>query len=89
MGATVVTISPRIPAAEYARRIRVWVERDGVVELAASSGDRQQMRQLRRVEGRLTGDVVYFPRHCDGVTSLVVLADPPRAVCWRGDPKTG
>jgi hypothetical protein len=93
MGAAVGTISPRVPVRELERLARAQVERDGLAVWAASTDDRWQLRQLRRLEGRLGAggglECLRAPVHT-GTTYLIVRAlGSERPVNWRGDAKTG
>jgi hypothetical protein len=93
MSGVVVTISSRVEPHDLERQARARVERDGVAVVAAATSNRRQVRQLRRLAGRLEVDAGLECRvdavHT-GTTYLIVRAlGSDRPVNWRGDAKTG
>ena len=92
MTATVITLSPRVPVAEIERRIQARVDRDGVAEVAAATGDGRQVAYLRRISRRLAADPAlecYFADRMDGATYLTVFAAGKRPAGWWGEPRIG
>ncbi len=92
MPAVVATISPKMPLDRAERIVRGQLDRDGIAVVAAASGDRRQVRQLRRLAGRLAagGDLDRQLAETGGTTYLIVrAAGSDRPVNWRGDAKTG
>lgn len=95
MPGSVITISPRQSLDSIEQLVRARVERDGGVELAATTSDTRQLRQLRRLAHRLRADrhlaCFSFPGTVDGGTYLIVLdaAVEVTGWSWRGDAKIG
>jgi len=90
MGGAVITISPRVHVDELERLACARLARDGVVELAAATGDQRQMRHLEKLAHRLVDpDRMVIAHHGqDGATYVTVLpAGLDHAVWWSGDPK--
>jgi hypothetical protein len=52
----VITISPREALPKVEQLARARLARDGIVEVAAKSADRRQVRQLRKFAHRLAAD---------------------------------
>jgi hypothetical protein len=93
MAATVVTLSPRIPADDVLGIVSRRLAADGFAVLAAAVADRRQVRSLRRVRARLAGDPglsVFYGDHLDGAVYLTVCrAGEERRIAYFGDAKTG
>jgi hypothetical protein len=89
---SVVTISPRIPAAELERRARARIERDGVAVYAAVTADKRQRAHLLRLRARLVADpgldVYGGTGRPDGTTWLTVCLKGGRPG-YTGDARTG
>jgi len=83
-----ITISPRVPVAEYERMARARIERDGVAPFGAMTADGRQRAHLRRLAERLRADpglrVSFVPR-TDGVTQLAAMPAGARHAGWFGD----
>jgi hypothetical protein len=88
----VITLSPLINLDDHERRVRRDVDRDEWVSVAAATGDRRQVRQLRRLSRRLAGDPgldCTLNDRPDGSTCLTVCRSggARRGLGSWGDPK--
>jgi len=92
MAGVVITISSRVHVDDLERQARVRVERDGVAVVAATTSDQRQVRQLRRLAGRLGADDAldcFLRDWPDGSTLLSVIPRGQRPGGWWGEGKTG
>jgi hypothetical protein len=89
MAGSVVTLSPRIHAAELERKARARIARGGVAVYVAATADRRQRAHLHRLRDRLMGDPA-LEVHCSdqpgGTTQLAAwpVGQPPAG--WWGQP---
>lgn len=89
-----ITVSPRVRVEDLCRLAKTRLKRDGVAQLVAASGDKRQVRQLRRVAGRLAsdGDVLCVPLKDNGQGGIYLSVIPRTgyAVAWYpGTPNVG
>ena len=93
MAGTVVTLSPRIPVTDAVGIVKRRLAADGVAVLAVATGDRRQVKNLRRVRARLAADPglsVFYGDHLDGAVYLTVCrAGEERRIAYFGAARTG